>query len=50
MVKRTRGTARERERQTAARWRKGVEQLTLVDLMQLFEFHNRTEGKSERTV
>jgi site-specific recombinase XerD len=34
----------------AERWRTSVEQLTLSDLAQYFEFHNRTEGKSPNTI
>jgi site-specific recombinase XerD len=30
--------------------RQRVDQLTLTDLVQYFEFHNRTEGKSSKTV
>jgi site-specific recombinase XerD len=50
MVRSTRGTSPTPQSKTAARWRKGVEQLTLTDLAHLFEFHNRTEGKSGRTI
>jgi site-specific recombinase XerD len=50
MVRATHGTSGTPETSTAARWRKGMEQLTLSDLTQFFEFHNRTEGKSERTI
>lgn len=39
-----------RESQTAQRWRRGMEQLTLRDLIGYWEFHNRTEGKSRATI
>ena len=38
------------ESRTAARWRRGMEQLTLRDLIGYWTFHNRTEGKSPNTV
>lgn len=39
-----------RARNSADKWRKTVNQLTLEDLKEYWEFHNRTEGKSERTI
>ena len=41
---------KDRLTQTERRWRNGVADLTLRDLIGYFEFHNRTEGKSPRTV
>jgi integrase/recombinase XerC/integrase/recombinase XerD len=35
---------------TASRWRQSVDQLTLRDLIGYYEFHNRTEGKSPKTI
>jgi integrase/recombinase XerD len=39
-----------RARNSAEKWRKSVNQLTLDDLKEYREFHNRTEGKSEKTI
>jgi len=36
--------------QTAQRWKVGMEQLTLRDLIGYWEFHNRTENKSADTI
>ncbi|MQA00998.1 MAG: tyrosine-type recombinase/integrase [Dehalococcoidia bacterium] len=38
------------ESRTAKRWRRGMEQLTLRDLIGYWEFHNRTENKSRNTI
>ncbi len=37
-------------RNSVERWKKTVNQLTLEDLREYWEFHNRTEGKSEKTI
>ncbi len=37
-------------RNSAEKWKKTVNQLTLEDLKEYWEFHNRTEGKSEKTI
>ena len=39
-----------RARNSAEKWRKTVNQLTLEDLKEYWEFHNKTEGKSEKTI
>jgi integrase/recombinase XerC/integrase/recombinase XerD len=39
-----------RARNSAEKWKKTVNQLTLEDLKEYREFHNRTEGKSEKTI
>lgn len=43
-------TAINRTTKTEQRWRSGVASLTLRDLIGYYEFHNRTEGKSAKTV
>lgn len=39
-----------RARNSAEKWKKTVSRLTLEDLKEYWEFHNRTEGKSEKTI
>lgn len=36
--------------QAGERWRKGLEGLTPRNLIQYFDFHNRTEGQSPKTL
>ncbi|TAK76906.1 MAG: hypothetical protein EPO16_06475, partial [Dehalococcoidia bacterium] len=39
-----------RTSKTEQRWRRGVNELTLRQLIGYWEFHNQTEGKSPATV